>query len=305
MEKSIGVALVTYNRLPLLKQALRMFESQTVLPAYILIVNNASTDGTTEFLEEWEKTPSEIKKYVQNNKENSGGSGGFYKALQLAQEKSADWIWLSDDDAFPHENALEEVTKILEQYGNAAEQLAAVCGQVNNFGKIDLQHRRRIYQSGLQMVEEKVPLDEYQKKEFELNAFSYIGVVLNRKKLKKAGLPLKDYFIWYDDTEHSLRMSKEGKIICVPSIEIDHNVPEREQGILDWKTYYGRRNRIDVIHRHFSKGCYEYNCLKQWLKIVFTMKGQWRAVGMEALRDARKGNLGVHSLYRPGWKPEN
>ena len=42
----IGVVLVTYNRLEKLKIALKSYEEQTVLPKYILVVNNNSNDGT-------------------------------------------------------------------------------------------------------------------------------------------------------------------------------------------------------------------------------------------------------------------
>lgn len=304
MNHKIGVVLVTYNRLPLLKKALHLFETQTVSPEYILVVNNASTDGTTSFLKEWENQPSFITKYVQNNKTNLGGSGGFYTALQIAQEKEADWIWVSDDDAFPHPNALEKVNDVLNKYQEKEDTISAICGQVNNNHRIDLHHRKRIYTSGWIVVEEKVPEEEYRKEEFELNAFSYVGVVMNRRKLKQAGLPQKDYFIWYDDTEHSLRMSKQGKILCIPSIQIEHNVPERETDILDWKTYYGRRNRMDMIHRHFSGSCYQFQCLKQWLKIHFQMKGSRKAVALAAFKDVRKGTLGMHPVYHPGWKPE-
>ena len=60
MNHKIGVVLVTYNRLPLLKKALHLFETQTVSPEYILVVNNASTDGTTSFLKEWEEDSIQI-----------------------------------------------------------------------------------------------------------------------------------------------------------------------------------------------------------------------------------------------------
>ena len=42
----VGVVIVTFNRLEKLKLALESFKSQTYLPSYVLVVNNASTDGT-------------------------------------------------------------------------------------------------------------------------------------------------------------------------------------------------------------------------------------------------------------------
>lgn len=305
MNQKIGVVMVTYNRLSLLKHALELFECQTAPPAYILVVNNASTDGTAEFLDTWKKQPSPIQKYVKQNKKNLGGSGGFHTALGLAEKMDADWIWVSDDDAFPHKDALEQVGRVLKKYKGREHTISAVCGQVNNHGAIDLHHRKQILRQGWTIAEKKIPDAAYQQEEFELNAFSYVGVVLNRRKLSQVGLPLRDYFIWYDDTEHSLRMSKAGTIICAPAIQIDHNVPDRDADLLDWKTYYGRRNRMDMIRRHFSWGCYTVQCLKQRINIQLTMKGSKKAVALDALRDARRGALGIHAVYRPGWKPES
>lgn len=81
----IAAVIVTYNRLYLLKEVLEAFDNQTRVPDYIIIVNNASTDGTEAFLEEWKKT--EIKgqtKFVITPEENLGGSGGFYIGTELS-----------------------------------------------------------------------------------------------------------------------------------------------------------------------------------------------------------------------------
>ena len=46
---NFGVVLVTYNRLDKLKIALECYEKQTYLPKNIMIINNASNDGTNEY----------------------------------------------------------------------------------------------------------------------------------------------------------------------------------------------------------------------------------------------------------------
>ena len=59
-------------------RALDKFEKQTHLPEYVLVVDNASTDGTKEYLAEWEKketgfmhrviSPAEKKTYEYREK---------------------------------------------------------------------------------------------------------------------------------------------------------------------------------------------------------------------------------------------
>ena len=101
---SVAAVIVTYNRLEKLKKALKCYETQTMLPKYLVIVNNCSTDGTKDYLNEWLKETSFIKKIVINTESNLGGSGGFYIGQKKALELDVDWIYLADDDAYPEDS---------------------------------------------------------------------------------------------------------------------------------------------------------------------------------------------------------
>ena len=50
--RKVAAVVVTYNRLEKLKKVLASLESQTRLPQMLVIVNNAATDGTAEYLKE-------------------------------------------------------------------------------------------------------------------------------------------------------------------------------------------------------------------------------------------------------------
>ena len=302
----IGTVIVTYNRLDKLKTTLGLFDKQTSLPSYILVVDNASTDGTSEYLGEWKSITADYEKIVLNSKTNTGGSGGFYMGLEAATKKKADWIWLSDDDAFPEEDALENAKKFIESYAGDTAEVSAICGQVINKGEIDLAHRKNMIQRGLNIAEEFIPEELYQKDFFELNCFSYVGTIINKAKLQQVGLTNKDYFLWWDDTEHSLRMSKVGRILCIPAIRIHHDVSNGTDEF-SWKTYYGFRNMADLYKRHFPKICYEYfsfklTCKTYVMNLLGKDKEQNKAIRC-SLKDCRAGRFGIHEVYKPGWKP--
>lgn len=301
----IGVVIVTFNRIKELKNAISKYENQLKKPKYIIIVNNNSNDGTKTFLEEWIKKSNEIEKYIVNLNENIGGSGGFYSGLEMASKIDCDWIWVADDDAYPDEDALLNAEIFLDKNINN-KKIAAVCGMVVNNNKIDVAHRRRIKKGIIRISEEVVGNDEYNKESFELELFSYVGSIINKEYLKKVGLTEKDYFIYCDDTEHSYRLSKEGKIICIPSVKIIHDAELQEREEINWKSYYAIRNRMMFIEKHFSKKyfIYEYirNLISIFVRKIKNYRDPYNDLMYSAIQDAKNYKKGIHKIYKPGWK---
>lgn len=304
---SLGVVIVTFNRIEMLKKALYLFETQSKLPSYILVVNNASTDSTREYLDEWMQIEIPgLSKFVVHCENNTGGSGGFYTALSEALNLDADWIWVSDDDAFPEKNTLECAYRYINRYNNNV----AVCAKVLNNGKIDRAHRRRIKRGLFHLTEEFVEEIEYDNDYFELDEFSYVGVIINKNILSEVGVTNKDFFINQDDTEHSLRIRKKGKIVCVPTIVVNHDVGRPEKGTVNWKRYYEIRNRYFTYKNNYParycKVFYAETKIKYYIKKIFRLVSNdelnmYRA----ALKDIKTGKLGMHEIYRPGWKFSN
>lgn len=299
----IGIVLVTYNRKEELKKALKSYENQTKVPQYVLVVNNNSTDGTTEFLDKWKEKESTFDKHVINLKENMGGSGGFYTGLKDSLELEAEWVWVADDDAYPQVDALENIEKFFEGVSPSnKDHIACICGTVINNNKIDIAHRRRINQKLLTIEEVPVQKEEYEKNSFEIDLFSYVGTVINKKYLKEVGLTEKDYFIYYDDTEHALRLSKKGKVICIPDVKVIHDTALQNREPINWKTYYGMRNRLHVYKKHFPKRYFLYSYAKEKIKILLSKDRIYKELLEASIGDAKNEVKGLHAIYRPGWK---
>ncbi len=107
----IAVVLCTYNRLDGLKIALQKYENKTVQPDFIVIVNNASSDGTRECLGVWKEKKAPFKKIIIHNEKNTGGSGGFSRGVEEALNLDCDYMFLADDDAYAEPQVLEELHK--------------------------------------------------------------------------------------------------------------------------------------------------------------------------------------------------
>lgn len=92
-----AVVIVTYNRERLLRECIENVGNQTASPDSIIIVNNASTDGTQTCLEE---LSAESTVYdIINLSQNIGGAGGFSKGIERAVQKDIESVLLIDDDA--------------------------------------------------------------------------------------------------------------------------------------------------------------------------------------------------------------
>lgn len=300
---SVAVVIVTYNRLKKLKTALYYYEKQILLPEYIIIVNNYSTDETKEYLEDWKKKVNKFKKIVINAKENLGGSGGFYLGQQEAMKLNVDWIYLADDDAYPDSNYISNLVKYLKK--NDAQKYSIICGKVVERGTCCNIHRTYLKTKWDRNFQKFVPEEDYSRNVFYPDFVSYVGILINKIKLESVGLVNKDYFIWYDDTEHSHRLHKVGEIVCLPSCTIIHDV-EEDNAVLSWKNYYGYRNNIIFFKKHFLKQL-PFVLIVLILKTLFSpLKGRTLTevkIRLIAIKDGLLNNLGKHPIYKPGWKP--
>ena len=112
----IAAVIVTYNRKKLLGENIRMLLKQTKLVDKIFIVDNCSTDGTAEYLQEngWKESKRFI--YIKTES-NIGGAGGFYTGAKAAFDAGADWLVLMDDDGrMADEDTMECLYKVAEQF---------------------------------------------------------------------------------------------------------------------------------------------------------------------------------------------
>lgn len=307
---NICVVITTFNRLDKLKIALKKYEEQTKLPKYIIVVNNNSNDGTKEYLDKWQKVKNKINKKVINLEQNTGGSGGFYTGLKESLKNDSDWVWVSDDDAFPQKNCFELAEKYVNE--NDSKDISAICGTIINRGKIDLMHRRRVRKGLLIIRQSTVKAYEYKKESVKLDMFSYVGTLINKKKMKQVGLTEKDYFIYFDDSEHSFRLSKVGNIILLPNMIINHDGPlsTLSDGV-NWKYYYLIRNTLDFVKKHFSKRYYNNYCVYIKIKnyaittVFYKHKKEGYKLIREAIKASKNDKLGLNEKYKPGWKAGN
>lgn len=193
MDDRVACIIVTYNRLSLLKETVDAVRNQSLPVENIIVVDNNSSDGTAEYLRSLEDS----RLSVVHLDKNLGGAGGFYEGIKNAYLKSqASYFWLMDDDTIPEKDCLEELIKggkrINGQFGFLASHPIWIDGSPNlmNIPK--------------PMPKWSIDVD---KDLIRIRCATFVSVLINRESVEEVGLPYKQFFIWSDDIEYTMRIS--------------------------------------------------------------------------------------------------
>jgi GT2 family glycosyltransferase len=296
--KKICTIVVTYNRYELLKECLGALLNQHYFTD-ILIVDNASTDGTNKKI--IEDGYLEYKNIIYERlDENRGGAGGFHFGVKYALENKYDYVWLMDDDAEPALNALKLLVENLNDEKYSAYAPKTLIGTKEDNTLSVFGHRGVFdYINCLPSFQKPIDLKEYEKKTTEIEMASFVGIFIPISSIKKIGLPEKRFFIHHDDSEYSLRLVTLGKILMINDSEIYHKEKRQEEKCERsflwfkknrihfsklWLKYFGLRNSIYIALK-YGKGRRKYFLVsklyfglvkdillyddKKWIRIVF------------------------------------
>ena len=298
----VSAVIVTYNRLDDLKKTLEAYDKQTVPVSSLIVVDNHSSDGTDEFLKNWLQRTSAYEKVIHLLPDNLGGSGGFYYGMLSAMKMDCDWIYLADDDAVPHADMFEELFKFMNNHPGEMENAVALCSAVNNRGSHTGVHRCRLYKTPVGCFEVTVSEKEYSKDYFYIDLYSFVGTMIRKRALLEAGPARKEFFIYNDDYEHSLRIGKLGTIICVPSAVIDHVDNLQRTREATWRDYYGTRNAVVMHKEHFGSYYAVWRGIRRLLVGSTSLNLKKIHVIWEGVVDGLSGRMNKHAIYKPGWK---
>ncbi len=283
MQIKILACVVTYNRLSLLKKCIAAIQNQTLKPNSILVVNNGSSDGTLEWLENQ-------KDLISIHQENCGGAGGFHTAIEYGINHNYDWLWLMDDDGIPEKNALEELCKHVNQNVSALNSLVVTKENPNllSFGLPVLNSRG--FPKLRFSIKEVTQLKKLSKdgKTYPLGSF-FNGTLIKREGVLQVGNINKNFFIWGDEFEFALRLNRYAPVLTVLSSLHYHPAPNLNPPL--WKLYYGLRNSIYINRNflNFSLLRNLKNCIVFFPKF-FNYKGGFK-VYLKAIVDGRLGKL--------------
>lgn len=257
---SLAAVIVTFNRLEKLKQAVTKSLQESL--DYVVVVNNASTDGTGP----WLKSLDDPRIHVITLPTNQGGAGGFHEGFKYAhQSLHADWLVCFDDDAYPAEGSID-VFKSLNPDSSVGIVSANVrfpsgklC-EMNRPGFDPFRHKQQLAKTilggvaGFHLTDDQINGTE----SLGLDWCSFVGCFV-RVSMFERGVeyPRKELFVYHDDMLFTLTVSKLGYgIVFEPSIRFIHDCESLNVGAVVtytplWKAYYTYRNGI-LVYRYVS-----------------------------------------------------
>lgn len=221
--------VVTYNRLDQLRTTLaRLLETPDAALTRVVVVDNASTDGTADWLAQHPAARLD----VLTRATNIGGAGGFEVGMRHAVATfDPDWLVLMDDDARPDPDAL---AAFHAHDRNGADAWAAavyhpdgrVC-DINRPWQNPFWHREVFWRTARQGRDgfhlgrsaydagERLPLD----------GTSFVGFFVSRAGVARAGYPDASLFIYGDDVLYTLGLSQTGgRILFDPALRFEHEI---------------------------------------------------------------------------------
>lgn len=233
---TVTVLIVNWNSGELLAQCLKHLTAQTIQPAQILVIDNASTDNSIENLDRFENIS------ILKSDKNLGFAAGNNLALDKC---NSEFIALLNPDAFPEPGWLEN----LLMAATANPDVAA-------FGSRQLQQSNpdcldgtgdAYHMSGLiwrdRFGQKQQPSDLEQREIFSPCA---AAALYRRQAVVDVGGFDEDFFCYVEDVDLGFRLRLAGhRAMYIPGA-IVHHVGSATTGgqHSDFAVYYGHRNLV-------------------------------------------------------------
>ncbi|MGO8961979.1 MAG: glycosyltransferase [Streptosporangiaceae bacterium] len=287
----VVAVLVSYNRRDLLLESLAAVHSQSRAPDAVIVVDNASTDGSAPAVRA--RFPAV---QLAELAANYGGAGGFAYGMAIALAAGADLIWAMDDDTVPAPSALQALLAARGSYPGRPPALVAsrvtwTDGQDHPMNT----PRARPFASRAERDAAGacgcIPI----------RSASFVSVLVDAATCRRRGLPQADYFLWNDDFEFTTRLLRGNTGLLCPASIVVHKTKTFGSTDVDPgdRFFYEVRNKIWTLRTRSlapaERVLYGGATLRRWARTYLNSRDR------RALRSALARGIaaGVRSSPRP------
>ena len=302
---NIAAVIVTHNRCQKLQHTLAATLAQPF--SAVIVVDNASTDGTRA----WLAGQHDPRLHLILSEQNSGGAGGFAQGMTAALNHDPDWLVCYDDDAYPAPDALQQFTAL--DLGNTDSAAAAVyypdgrlC-EMNRPSYNPFWHPRKLLRTALGVFTGRargafhVTDSAYQGAEaLPIDSSSFVGFFVRADWVRRLPLPEPGLFIYGDDVLYTLNLTKHGaRHRFLPTVRFIHDCSTFQTARRGyhplWKAYFTYRNGLLIYRMAAGVWFYPVALLKAllWLAAVrhYRNKRRYLRLWWQAVRDGIRQDL--------------
>ncbi|MGD9947273.1 MAG: glycosyltransferase [Desulfobulbus sp.] len=213
----VSVIVVTYNNLDLTKECLNSLESGSDYePMEIIVVDNASSDDTPTFLNQW-VTEKQGRKLILNQ-ENKGFAAANNQGLLAAE---GEYLVLLNNDTYVTPGWIKTLYRHLERDATIG-LIGPVTNNIGNEAKIDIHYQN--------MSEMRTAAAAYTRRHigqlFPLRTAAFFCVMLSRTTYELVG-PLDEAFGrgFFEDDDYCRRVEQCGlSVMCAEDVFIHHHL---------------------------------------------------------------------------------
>jgi GT2 family glycosyltransferase len=220
---SVAAVIVTYRNPAGLTALVADLLAQTVPLAKIIIIDNAIPAQPAPHF-------SDPRIEYHHMTENTGSAGGYYEGMKRAADDS-DYLWTLDDDVRLPATTLEA---LLAGFSRAPGNPGALCCILNAAAREGL---------------EQVP------------SLPWKGTLFAAAAVRAVGLPIKEFFMYAEDLEYGLRLTKSGFPVFASYACTMHEERENKQSAAigtqqpwfyrdSFRLYYALRNEVNTWIRY-------------------------------------------------------
>lgn len=264
MTITVAAIVVTYNRKDLLRRCLSNLLTQTRPVDRIFIVDNASTDGTQEYLQTAGYFQNQTVEYVKLN-HNGGGAGGFHEGMKRGFEAGFDWLWLMDDDGYPDPDCLKNQLNAQ----NTLDIIGAKVVQPENPNKLTwtlICYDQRGYLSPRKRIKTLEELIHHSEHNIYFGyGLFFNAILINRSAIERIGFVNEKLVIRGDEFEYFLR-SRLAALKIGTQIQATYYHPFQAFHLNDWKFFYAFRN---LFYNYTQFPTVTYPKPIRWLYLIY------------------------------------
>ena len=236
----VTVCIISYNRKEIIVNTINSILQQSVSPTKIMLVDNASTDGTTKLV--IERFPD--VEVIALNK-NLGPNVARNIGLKEADTK---YVLLVDDDVLLENNSLNILFTQME-----AEENYVISSPIVVYAK----NPKEVQYGGTMLhyigagVSNTGDIETFQKytRPYKVSALAAAAIMIRRDIVNQVGWFDEDLFFGWTDGEFCARVTLAGyDCVIIPTALARHDVQPRSKAMM----YYQIRNRWLFILRVYQ-----------------------------------------------------